>query len=320
MASTQRTLMHDGLEGEIIRATTPPPPPPRSMIDEVMIREDEAPPRFVKNEIESLLSLSLSLSSCARASADGRVGVRVAESSQRRPETQSRRSRGRAAAAEERRRKRGPQSRGGGRGNKCGAAAKRTEPTATKRGAITIANNGAEERPRNAADAEDNRAQRRRDPRCRRRALQRKERAIESRSTSTMTETMTAAVVARIVRRRRRVVGGGEGKKGFAERGVDEDGFLVLPFLCCDKLATDQRQKQVYVVDLVADLSRLRYIDRRLSLFSSPICRRSVTNLAGNLWREKSRQIRDNIQFVTIFVTNLSLNCCFSVNRVKRTI
>ncbi|KAK9100138.1 hypothetical protein Scep_023568 [Stephania cephalantha] len=84
-------------------------------------------------------------------------------------------------------------------------------------------------------------------------------------------------------------------KANLRERGTRRMGF-VLPFLCCDRSAT--------MLKSVAD---------RLSRdLSQP-------------WREiyggrNQRQICDNIQFVTMFVTNMSLNCCFLVNRDKRTI
>ncbi|KAK9089158.1 hypothetical protein Scep_028240 [Stephania cephalantha] len=171
-------------------------------------------------------------------SADGRVGVRVAESSQRRPETQSRRSREGAAAAEE-----PGSSNGGGSGGRgavvvasgsgnVGAAAE-----SEKGGRPGQANNGAGGEDRAAAAAlDDNLAEGPRDPRCGRR---RKDRAGESRSTSTMTvdddgdgggEAYAAA--GNVCWRQRR-------KIRLAERGVEEDGFWFLPFLCSDRSATD---------------------------------------------------------------------------------
>ncbi|KAK9105804.1 hypothetical protein Scep_022648 [Stephania cephalantha] len=216
-------------------------------------------------------------------------GVRVAESSQGRPETQSRiydasgndgeepgssTAKKEPAVAEKvarRRRNVGsaemeePATRKGGERARCCSARWRR---------VHESDHGAEREDRAMRSGRQSRA-RRRDPRCRLgvRAARGRREPAESRSpTSTMTKGR------RLTRRWwRGLCGRGEGfrwrrrrQKWFAERGDEEDGFLVLPFLCCDRSSlllivyrwsvADLSQTSLQISDKlvsVADLSQI---------------------------------------------------------------
>ncbi|KAK9148030.1 hypothetical protein Scep_006787 [Stephania cephalantha] len=159
------------------------------------------------------------------SSSDGGSRGEQASAEERGPSSGGGGSRKRAASAEQggsrSRRNTGPQSRVvGQRRRKCGASGEiRRNPRRRKEGRTTAPEEKTAQRRRTTISRRGGAR-----PGCRRRALQRKDRAGESRSTSTMTVDDDgdgggeACAAAGIVRPRRFY------EFGFAERGVEEDG------------------------------------------------------------------------------------------------